>query len=314
MNDSTSQSENNSRAAAFILRPGTVEDSYAVFQVFEQTLADLSRRLGSTTPTSWQDPDALDLMWRERRSLYEHLAATAEHFWIAERDGRPLAFARSVLRDGLRQLTELFVVPGEQSSGMGSELLKRVFPGDGTIRRSLIATPDTRAQTLYVKAGVYPRFPVCYFGRQPELVTVKSDLSFEPIIASVEYLDHLASIDLALLGHRRQVDHIWLLGNRQGYLYRRNEQPVGFGYVGLRNGPFGLLDADDFPAVLAHSESEAARHKREFGVEVPMINKTAVDYLLDRGCRIDGFLAMFMSDEPFGRFENYIVTSPPFFL
>jgi len=35
---------------------------------------------------------------------------------------------------------------------------------------------------------------------------------------------------------------------------------------------------------------------------------------LKRGFRLDKFMAVLMSDVPFGRFENYILTSPPFFL
>jgi hypothetical protein len=47
---------------------------------------------------------------------------------------------------------------------------------------------------------------------------------------------------------------------------------------------------------------------------LPMVNRAAVDYLLGRGFWMDSFVALFMSDASFGRFDNYIVTSPPFFL
>ncbi len=67
--------------------------------------------------------------------------------------------------------------------------------------------------------------------------------------------------------------------------------------------------------MLAHAESKAAAQgQEEFGLEVPMINHVVVDYLLARGFRLDWFMAMLMSDKPFGKFENYIVTSPPFIL
>lgn len=300
--------------SAVTFRPGTVDDSYAVFKVFEETLSDLSRRQGSTAPTSWEDPAALARMWTERRSLYEHLALSAEQYWLAERDGQIVGFARSISQDGVRELTELFVVPGAQSAGAGRELLERAFPAEGARYRNIISSPDIRAQVLYLKAGVYPRFPIYYFGRSPEAVTVTTDLVLEPISASPASLEILASLDRSLLGYRRDVSHSWLLGDRQGYVYCRDERPVGYGYVGVRNGPFALIDARDFPAVLAHAESEAAKEERAFGLEVPMINHSAVDYLLARGYHMDSFMAILMSDTPFGRFENYIVTSPPFFL
>lgn len=297
------------------LRPGTSEDSYAVFLVFEETLADLMRRYDPHARTSFADPEALARMWDERRPLYEHLARTAEHFWVAEQQGQVVGFARSILRDGLRQLTEFFVLPNVQSTGAGAALLAQAFPTGGATRRSIIATPLPSAQVRYLRAGVYPRFPISYWWRQPKPLALATDLIVEPIAASPEALGILGGIDAAILGHRRDEDHAWLLGDRQGWLYLRQGAPVGYGYTGLRNGPFALLDPADFPAVLAHAENQAAAAGRNhFGLEVPMINVTAIRHLLDRSFRMESFLALAMSDAPFGRFEHYLVTTPPFFL
>jgi hypothetical protein len=35
---------------------------------------------------------------------------------------------------------------------------------------------------------------------------------------------------------------------------------------------------------------------------------------MSRGYRIEGFITSILSEKPFGRFENYLLTSPPFFL
>ena len=66
-----------------------------------------------------------------------------------------------------------------------------------------------------------------------------------------ETLSTLAEIDKATLGFQRDVDQQWFLANRRGFLYLRDGRPVGYGYVGENSGPFALLDAADFPAVLA---------------------------------------------------------------
>lgn len=304
-------SQNNSIA----YRPGTEADSYAVFNIFEQSIADLTRRMGSNIPASAADPEALARMWQERQSLYHHLARTANQFWIAERDNQPIGFSRSIVRGEAHELTEFFVLPNQQSSGVGRELISRAFPKNGLAHRAIIATTDPRAQALYLKAGVYPRFPIYYFGRKPEPVRSPSDITFKPIEASPSNIDILAGLDEKLFGHSRSLDHVWLLSDRSGYLYFRNGAPVGYGYVGIRSGPFALLDPTDFPAVLAHAERCAAQSGREkFGLEVPMINESAVDYLLSRKFKMDDFMALMMTNKPFGKFENYILTAPPFFM
>lgn len=303
----------NSNTVSF--RQGHSADDYTVFLIFEETLADLVQRLGFAEGTSWGDESQLAKMWQQRRPLYTHLSQTAEQFWLAEQDGAPVGFARSILRDGVRELTELFVKPGTQSSGLGRGLMARAFPAEGARERSIIATSDFRAQALYLKSGMFPRFPIYYFGRPPEQVPFDSDLQVVPLENTLDTVSILSEIDTEVVGFRRDVDQQWFLANRQGFLYMRHGRPVGYGYVGKVSGPFGLLDAADFPAVLAHAESAAqAAGYPKFGVEVPMVNETAVAYLLSRNYQMDVFMGMFMSERPFGSFDRYLVTSPPFFL
>jgi ribosomal protein S18 acetylase RimI-like enzyme len=257
------------------------------------------------------DPDA----WTRRRPLFEHLARTAAYFWVAEQDGSVIGYARSIARDGVLELTEFFVRPGHQSAGVGRELLAHAFPSDDARHRVIVATTDARALGRYLRAGVYPRFPIYYLGRAPETVSVPTDLEITPITDAAGALPVLARLDRAILGHSRHADHAWLLEVAQGYLYRRAGQPAGYGYVGHNYGPFALLEMADFPAVLAHAENQAqARGADRVGFEVPLVNQAAVDYLIGRGYRLDGFFAFFMSNVPLGRFENYICTSPPFFI
>jgi len=104
--------------------------------------------------------------------------------------------------------------------------------------------------------------------------------------------------------------------DRTLYFYKRNDQVVGFGYVSKDYyGPFALLNNTDFPAVLAHAETQAHKLGAEtVGFETPTTNTIAIDYLMSRGYRIEGFMTSILSDEPFGKLENYLLTSPPFFL
>jgi hypothetical protein len=84
--------------------------------------------------------------------------------------------------------------------------------------------------------------------------------------------------------------------------------------VGSSTGPFALLDENDFPAILAHAESFMAEQGEEFGAEAPLINQKAIQYFIERKYQIDSFSTIFMSNESFGKFQNYLCFSPEFFM
>jgi GNAT superfamily N-acetyltransferase len=295
-------------------RPGTMEDSQAVFQIFIKALMDLGARTNVMAITGGNDPQVLESLWQRRRSMFEFLAREAFQFWVAERDGEPVGYARSIQFDGLQELTEFFVSPDQQSSGIGSELLSRAFPDGDAHYRTIVATLDERALYRYLKAGVYARFPIKYFYRQAEKVEVTSDLQFEVMDQEI-HLEAINRIDKQILGHVRETLHRWIATTRFGLVYRRKGEVVGYGYLSDTGcGPFALRDEEDFPAVLAHAESLMAERGEEFGVETPLINRKAIEYFTGRRYRMDAFTVLFMSNEHFGRFENYLCFSPIFFM
>lgn len=294
-------------------REGRIEDSFAVFQVFTKSIMDLSQRMNTMAITGGHNPEVLKSLWERRKSMFEFLARECAHFWVAERDGEIVAYARSIEHGGLLELTEFFVSPDQQSAGVGRELLSRAFPFGNEHLRMIAATLDERALYRYMSAGVYARFPIKYFYRQAEKVEIATDLKIEPMQQEI-HLEAMNSIDQQILGHRREPVHRWLVTDRQGVLYKRGEKIVGYGYVGGNAGPFALLDENDFPAILAHAESVAAELGEEFGLETPMINSAAIRYFLDRRYKIDPFTVLFMSNEPFGKLENYLCFTPVFFL
>jgi GNAT superfamily N-acetyltransferase len=214
----------------------------------------------------------------------------------------------------VRELTELFIHPQAQSVGLGKELLRRAMPVEERRRRVILGTVDPRAQALYLRSGVYARHPLYTFLRVPEIVRFETDLEFQPLDGSPQCLETLAEIDRLVLGFRRDDDHEWLLGHRQGFLAVRQGQPAGYGYVHeIFCGPFAALDETDQSALLAHAEMTAASAGwQEIGIDAPLINRHAVDYLLKRNYRMGKFIAYHMSDEPFGSFDRYLYTSPIF--
>jgi hypothetical protein len=291
-------------------REATPQDSHALFLISEHSAGDFARRQGYPFDEASNDP----ALWARRQPLFDYLAAQGERCWLAEDEtGTAIGYARSVVHGTVRELTEFFVLPGRQSAGVGRELLARAFPSAGAERRFIVATSDARALARYLKAGVYARFPIFDFRRAPEAASVESDLRFETMTALDHVRDALASIDEAVLGYRKERDHAWLAAQRSGFVAKRGEDVVGYGYVGDDTGPLAVRAADDMPALLAHAETLAnARGVRNLGFEVPLINRAAVDHLLRRGFRLQPFFAFMMSDAPFGQFENYVLFSPPF--
>lgn len=294
-------------------RPGTLADSFAVFQVFLKSIMDYSERMNVQAITGGNDPAMLASIWEKRKPLFDFLSESASQFWLAERDGEVLGYARTIEHDGLQELTEFFVAPNQQSGGVGRELLSRAFADDGAPYRTIIATMDERALSNYMRMGVYGRILLKYFSRKAEAVSVETDLMISPLDLNV-HLEALNRIDRELVNHTRADIHRWIAGRRAGFVYQRGGEVVGYGYVGGNHGPFAVLNADDFPAVLAHAESRAAETGDDFGVSVPMINQKAVDYLLSRKYQIDSFTTVLMSNVPFGKFENYLTFAPEFFL
>ena len=287
-----------------------------MFDIFARSIADLSERLGMGGEDNfWADPEIVENQWQRRRGLLDHLARTAYRFWVAEEDGKIIGYARATMHDGIWELTEYFVLPGSQSAGLGRELFERTLPDEPARHRIILATTDVRAQARYLKSGVYPRFSIQYLYRKPETVQLESDLVPERIHSTPETVAALGEIDQALFDFRRDPDHLFLLNDREAYLWRRDGQPVGYSYFGNGTGPMAVLNEDDMPALIAHAERAAtAAGAGQFGMELPMINRAAVDWLLGRGYRIEPFVVLGMTDSPFGKFENYICTSPPFFM
>jgi GNAT superfamily N-acetyltransferase len=301
---------------SLIIRRGTADDSFAVMAVFRHSIINFSRQWGLIAPSAPMPTQAdLETSWERLRSLYEFLADNADQWWLAEQHGQVVGYARSVFYDGVRELTEFFVHPQAQASGIGRQLLSRAFPLEGARHRVIIATLDPGAQTLYMKSKVYPRFPIRNFGRSPEATHVDTDLEFVPATATPETLELIATIDNALLGYRRDFVHQWLFQARQGFLCFRQKQVVGFGYVGKNSGPFAALEPADFPAILAYAETNATEQNlEEFIVAVPLINATVIDYLHSRRYEMGRFVAEVMMDVPFGHFDQYVATVPMFFL
>jgi GNAT superfamily N-acetyltransferase len=298
------------------IRPGTPEDNRGCVGILVDAVNDLQRRNGSLVEGS---PLDADVQWPRWRSFFDHIAQTAAEFWIAEdAGGTPIGYARSIDRDGLFELTEFFVRPGVQSQGVGRELLARAFPPGRGDLRLIIATTDIRALSRYLRAGVVARFPVLSFTGPAREAPLIDGPTPEPLDLDRD-LDAVHAVDDEVLGHRRELDHRWFAAEREGFRYVRDRRLVGYGYVARPdrsgNGPYAVLDPADLPAVLSHAE----RRRHELGAtetefEVALHNEVAIAHLLGRGYRMDTFMTLVCSSQPFGQFDRYLFCGPALIL
>ena len=293
-------------------RQATPGDAVACHELMWVSVTDLGRRQG--TPLEGTADD----WWRSSEPLHHLLAKIAAEWWVAEESdsGRLVGFARSIERDGLLELTELFVRPDQQSRGVGKALLERMFPAGRDTVRSIIATADVRAQARYYAAGTVARFPLFTLGGVPGDPGPMRDVTAEPIDGE-QAIEAERAIERSVLGHRRSDDEIrWLLDRRQGHLYRRADRVIGLSFLGRDGaGPMAALEPSDLPAILLHVEGLA----RSIGLErlelqVPAPNAVAIRHLMGRRYRFDSWINILMSDRPFGQFDRFIPFSPPLFL
>lgn len=297
---------------AFSVRRGNRADIRACHDLLWAAVKDLGVRQGRPFEGSAEE------WWVEGESVHEFLAGHSAEWWVAQAAGslELMGYARSIERDGMLELTEFFVRPGLQSRGAGKALLERAFPADRARVRSIIATTDPRALTRYYRAGVVARFAYLSLAGVPR-ATEPDQLSSSRMGDDAAALEDLARVERTVVGHSRSPAEMrWLLAQREGYLFRRNGSVAGFGFVSrAASGPIAALDPADLPDILLHIEARAhALGVEKLELEVPGLNDTAVRHLLDRGFRIDPWVSVFMSDQPFGQFDRFIGFSPPIFL
>jgi GNAT superfamily N-acetyltransferase len=290
-----------------VFRRGTPDDSRSAFDLGLAAVRDLMARQNH--------PFTLDAdsFWRALQPYLAHLVVHAAEWWVAEdpSDGSLIGHARSIERDGLFELTELFVRPGAQSDGLGKALIERAFPlGRGDVRL-IIATNDVRALARYYAADTVARFSMASLAAAPKAANgVARDL--EITRATPDDTRVVAEIEKVVVGFARHDDYPWLFEHREAFLYRRRGTAIGFGFFGETGlGPIAALNPDDQNEILLHLEDRAhACGVEEVNFQVPTVNAVAMRHLLRRGFRLDAPLNIFMSDRSFGQFDRFIAFAP----
>lgn len=264
------------------IRKADEQDLPALAKIFAASAGDLLARYR---------PDNADLLPVDPEGslpTYRHLHTTGAVF-VAE-DDEPVGFSAAVVREGVWFLSQLWVLPGRQGTGIGSTLLDEALSwGHGASSFSVIASPHPGAQTLYLRRSMFPLWV------QLDLAGDAGDVGelpegFEPL--SQEDQPWLDEIDRDVRGMARPVDHAFWRESATGVGLRREGRPLGYVYVWppggwsskptTKIGPGGALDSRDIPNLLA-----AARHLAHgpVTVAVPSTNWSALNELVRLGFR-----------------------------
>jgi GNAT superfamily N-acetyltransferase len=145
----------------------------------------------------------------------------ADGLWVAEEADEILGFAWSWVCGDLWFLAQLFVSPDHQGRNIGNELLKRTFEHAkkcGATNRALITfTFNAVSQGLYVRNGLFPRFPIYNFSVSREFLMGRlQGPQFRPVSLeeTASDLQNLANIDARVLGVSREKHHRYPLNDR----------------------------------------------------------------------------------------------------
>ena len=296
-----------------VYRPARAEDLEVADRLVVASINDLTQRHGFG-PMATASPPRFQLF-----SLKDDPAG----LWVAEERGRILGFAFAWACEGLWFLAQLFVDPAQQGRGIGNELLRRAFDHaqatNAGVRVLITFAFNRSSQGLYIRHGLFPRFPIYFFSLARENIKngpQDAPLRALPLDNSRATLENLARIDAAALGVSREKHHRFLLGDRAtlGFMLYAEDDPVGYAYLSPQGhiGPLAVTRAEMIEAAFGTAMGLAAQHDcQTLSAFVPGTSEAALRVAVEHGMRIT-FPMLLMSTREFGDWTRYLPRNPGF--
>lgn len=227
--------------------------------------------------------------------------------FVAEAEGRLAGFAAGHERDGAWFLGEFFVNPDLQLGGIGQRLLIASVPSGIPI--ATVATGDLRAQALYARFGMTPRWPS--YGLEADAGSISPPAS-DLTVSDADPRDaSWAAWDMHICGRDRWHDLEFLTGPWNGSRHWVERAGQRIGYFGIARrapgrvaiGPVGALRIEDAAGCLLAAVQRALA---EPGVTTVTLDvpgpHPGLPLLLSAGFKIDE-LNVFCASDP-GRFGD----------
>lgn len=296
-----------------LVRPARAEELQRAQELVVQSINDLTERHGFGPMAAVRGPQF---------QLFS-LQDDPDGLWVAENEGEILGFAFSWVCGKLWFLAELFVSPRLQCRGFGNQLIERTLQHArkaGATDKALITfTFNVVSQSLYVRHGLFPLFPIYFMkvARESLLDRLRRQpLSCVPLQDTASHQQCLAQIDALVLGISREKHHRYLIGDaamRAVLLYAGNDC-VGYVYVSPDGhiGPLAVVQPDAADSAMQAALTLATETgSPQVSAFIPGKNTVALGLAIELGMRITIPMVL-MASRDFGDWSRYLPRNPGF--
>jgi ribosomal protein S18 acetylase RimI-like enzyme len=297
---------------SLVYRPARAQDLERADTLVVASINDLTTRHGFG-PIATSHPVQFQLF---------SLKDDPDGLWVAEEAGQILGFAWSWVCGDLWFLAQLFVAPDQQGRGIGNELLKRTWEHaqkNGAVTKALITfTFNTVSQGLYMRHGMFPRFPIYMFGVERELLKSRlqgAQFRCVPIEDTASHMRSLTEIDERALGVSREKHHRYLIGDgaSKGVLLYDGDDCAGYAYIANGHiGPLAVAKPDAMDTAFRTALHVAAEDtSKQVSAFLPGSCDAALTIAATHGMRI-ALPMLLMTTRDFGDWTRYLPRNPGF--
>jgi len=296
-----------------VVRPPRPEELHRAEELVVRSINDLTQRHGFGPMATLRPPEFQLFSLRD----------DPDGLWLAEADGEILGFAFSWVCGDLWFLAELFVAPGQQGRGIGKELLTRTFEHArkaGATNKALITfTFNVVSQGLYIRHGLFPRFPIYFFSIERDALMQRlqgEKLRWTYIEDTASDLNRLREIDSGGLGISRERHHRYLLSDNtlRGYFFHARDDCIAYAYVSATGhvGPLAVVRPTAMGVAFTTALNLAAGSgASQVSAFLPGTNEMALGIAAEHGMRITLPMVL-VSTRDFGDWTRYLPRNPGF--
>jgi GNAT superfamily N-acetyltransferase len=296
-----------------IYRPARAQDLERTDRLVVTSINNLTERHGFG-PMAASSPPNFQMF-----SLKDDAAG----LWVAEDADEILGFAWSWVCGDLWFLAQLFVSPGDQGGGVGNELLNRTLnhaqQSRATSRALITFTFNTVSQGLYIRHGLFPRFPIYNLSAARDTLMGRlhgAQLRHVALTETAADLHDVVQIDIAALGVSREKHHRYLMRDSmtKGFGLYDGGDCAGYVYVAANGhiGPLAVVRRDLVGAAFGTALVIAAENgSSQVSAFVPGTVDAALTMAIEHGMRIT-IPMILMSTRDMGDWTRYLPRNPGF--